>query len=472
MRALKQRRAKIVCTIGPSSISRPVLSSLIRDGMDVARLNFSHNSHAFHRKTVSRIRSLAKKLDRTVTILQDLQGIKIRVGVVAGGAVSLKTGSHILVSSGDGLSTSDHLFVSYPLIVRDARNADRILLDDGLIQLVVEGKTAGGLRARIVEGGILRDKKGVNLPGMKISQQPFTEKDRRDLELGISLGVDYAAVSFVRSADDLEIIKRWLGRRKASLPLIAKIEKPEALDNFDDILDAADGIMIARGDLGVEVAPEKVPIIQKALIERANRKGKLVITATQMLESMKEHLRPTRAEATDVANAVIDGTDALMLSAETAAGAHPREAFRMMDRIIQVTEESQKTVSAFERGSRYAEALAEAACGAAEDIRARVLVAFTRSGFTAQLVSKFRPAVPVVAYTDDRSVVARLNLFWGVLPRLLPSLKDTAHMIRAVERSLLADRLARRGDRLVIIACSPFATEAKTNFMKLHQIGD
>jgi pyruvate kinase len=307
---------------------------------------------------------------------------------------------------------------------------------------------------------------------MKISLRSFTDKDMRDLAFGLSMDMDYVAVSFVREAEDVERIRAWMRKKGKTIPLIAKIEKPEALENIDDILDVSDGIMIARGDLGVEIFPERVPIIQKDLIRRANNKGKLVITATQMLESMKEHLRPTRAETTDVANAVIDGTDALMLSAETSTGKYPVEAMKMMERIIVATEQAADTDSCYERGNSYAEALADAACMAAEDIDAKVLVAFTRSGFTARLVAKFRPDVPIIAFTTDRAVLSRLPLSWGVMPRFMKPLKGTDQMLHEVERALLLEKIAKKGDNIVIIAGSPLATQAKTNFMKIHQIGE
>ncbi len=468
---MKQRRAKIVCTMGPASIKPQVLSALVREGMDVARLNFSHGNYVFHRNTIREIRRLAKKYHRSIAILQDLQGIKIRVGLMKNGGVEIKKGADLSIFPGEGVGDEKNIFVSYPHLLTDAKAGDRILLDDGLIQLRVEKKSSTSLTAKVIEGGILKDRKGVNLPGMKISLKSFTEKDKRDLAFGLSMNVDYIAVSFVREAEDIRQIRSWMNKRGKSTPIIAKIEKPEALENIDDILDAADGIMIARGDLGVEVFPERVPLIQKDLICRANNKGKLVITATQMLESMKEHLRPTRAETTDVANAVLDGTDALMLSVETSAGAYPLEAFIMMNRIITFTEQAKPVSSCYERGNTYAEALADAACMAAEDIAASVLVAFTQSGFTARLVSKFRPGLPIIAFTPDKSGLARLALSWGVLPKYMKPLKGTDQMLHEVEKALLAEKIAKKGDHIVIISGSPLSTQAKTNFMKIHEIG-
>lgn len=466
------RKAKIICTIGPASSRKQVISALIKEGMDVARLNFSHGTHEQHGRFIKLIRELSKKHKRNVSIMQDLQGIKIRAGIFKGGQIELKKGSEVSILSGSGEGDPKNIYVSYPMLLRDAKKGDKILLDDGLIQLRVKNKTGKALITSVIEGGILKDKKGVNLPGMKLSQRSFTEKDRRDLDFGLHMNVDYIAVSFVRTAHDITIVKNIISKKGLNIPVIAKIEKPEALINIDAILDVSDGIMIARGDLGVEVSPEKVPLIQKDLIVRANSKGKLVITATQMLESMTAHLRPTRAEATDVANAVIDSTDALMLSAETASGAHPLEAFRMMNRIISFTEKTQKRMSSYVRGNSYAEALADAACGAAEDIGAKVLVAFTRSGFTASLVSDFRPTTPIIAFTPDKSVLSRLPLFWGVIPKYMKPLTNTDQMLREVERVLIRENIVESGDRIVIIASSPLSSKGKTNFMKLHQIGE
>ncbi|MDH4232155.1 MAG: pyruvate kinase [Nitrospirota bacterium] len=469
---MNESRAKIVCTIGPSSVNRTVLFHLIKSGMDVARLNFSHGSHEAHREAIKLIREGSGKFKKTVSILQDLQGIKIRVGLFENGGTELRKGGSVNIRPGEGTGNGSTIYVSYPALLKDAKKGDRILLDDGLMELRVTGKSGEALIARVITGGTLKNRKGVNLPGMKISHRSFTDKDRKDLELGIKMAVDYVAISFVRDARDITAVKEFLRQRGKNIPVIAKIEKPEALLNIDKILDVSDGIMIARGDLGVEVAPEEVPLIQKALIKKANNKGKIVITATQMLESMKENPRPTRAEATDVANAVIDGTDALMLSAETASGEYPVEAFLMMDRIISHTEQTQRPSAGYNRGNSYAEALADAACNASDDIGAKVLVAFTRSGFTARLVSKFRPRVPIIAFTSDHAVMTRLPLYWGVTPKYMKPLTSTDQMLREVERALLAEKIVKTGDRIVIIASSPLSTTAKTNFMKLHQIGE
>ncbi|MCE5194810.1 MAG: pyruvate kinase [Nitrospiraceae bacterium] len=469
---MNYRKSKIICTIGPASADSDTINSFIKHGMDVARLNFSHGNYKFHKKAIKMIMEESKKLNKTVAILQDLQGIKIRVGLVSDGSVQLKKGAEILLHSGLEISTDKNIYVSYPALKKDARIGDRILFDDGLIQSVVTAKTKDGVKIRIIEGGVLKDKKGVNFPGMKTTVSSFTSKDRKDIAFGLKNGVDYVALSFVRNAEDVRTVKKWLGKNIKAVSLIAKIEKPEALKDIDNIFDEVDGIMIARGDLGVEVSSEEVPLIQKALINKANEKGKIVITATQMLESMTSHRRPTRAETTDVANAVIDGTDALMLSAETAAGKYPIDALKMMDRIIRYTEintannrfESRITTSDFSG------AVADSSCRAAEDIKAKAIIAFTQSGFTGRLMSKFRPNVPIIAFTPHINIKRRMILYWGVYPVLIRYLSNTDEMIKAVEQSLIKNNFARKGDNIVITASSPLLTRGKTNLMKLHTI--
>lgn len=466
------RSAKIVCTLGPSTSSSEMVVSLIKHGMDVARLNFSHGDHESHSKMIDLIRENSLKLNKPVAILQDLQGIKIRIGNVKNDSIEIKKGTVVTVKPGDGISSEDELFILYPALLKDVKKGDRILIDDGLVQLTVLEKSYDSLKARVIEGGLLSSKKGVNLPGVNVSIDSFTEKDRSDLELGIKKNVDYVAISFVRNPEDVLKVKEFIRTKKRDIPVIAKIEKPEALKNIDKILAVSEGIMIARGDLGVEIPSEEVPLIQKSLIEKANEKGKLVITATQMLESMTEHLRPTRAETTDVANAVLDGTDALMLSAETANGKYPIEALKMMDRIIRHTEMMRKPSSSYIHTHIFAEATAGAACKAAEDINAKLLIAFTRTGFTARLLSKLRPSVPVVAYTPDVKIQNRLCLYWGIIPRTMKLPKTTDEMIEEIEISLLKEGIVKEGDSIVITSSSPLSYKGKTNFMKLHKIGE
>jgi pyruvate kinase len=477
MRLLNKRKAKIICTIGPSSSGKEMIFSLIKNGMDVARLNFSHGDYDFHRRVAETVREGSRKYSKPVAILQDLQGIKIRVGTIETGAVELKKGGRLLLSSGEGMGNRERIFISYPALLRDVKKGDKIFLDDGLIQLHVLGRKRDGLMTRIVEGGILSDRKGVNLPGVKISVHSFTEKDEKDLLFGIGLGVDYVALSFVREAKDVKRVKEWLKERQWQIPLIAKIEKPEALDNIEEILSEVDGIMVARGDLGVEVSPEEVPVIQKKLIELSNREGKIVITATQMLESMREHMRPTRAETTDVANAIIDGTDALMLSGETALGKYPVEALIMMNKIIEYTEKQYPAaLSLFRiqdlRPMGFSVAVADAACRAAEDIKAKFIIAYTSSGFTARLVSKFRPKTSIIAFTPKENVQRKMSIYWGVQPKLMRPLSSTDEMIKEVESFLVNDRLVRKKDRIVITASTPILGAGKTNLLKLHEIGE
>ncbi len=473
------RRAKIVCTLGPPTQSRNAIELLVKKGMNVARLNFSHGDHAFHGSMIKKIRMIEKKTKRHVAILQDLQGIKIRVGRLDSGKVHLEKGRQIEIAAGPDTGNDKRIYIDFPWIVRDAKPGDIVLLDDGLIQLEVRKKTGSTITAVVVEGGILREHKGVNLPRMKVSAPFFTKKDREDIEFGIKSGVDYVALSFVRSAKDIKTVKKWLKEKGLSVPLIAKIEKEEAINDIDAIVDETDGIMVARGDLGVEMPLEEVPMVQKMLIARANEKRKIVITATQMLESMTHHSRPTRAESTDVANAVLDGTDALMLSAETSAGKYPFDAVAVMDRIISYTEERAKhrqkrahLVLTEGTVSDFPEALAQAASRAAEEIGAKCIVGFTMSGFTARLISKFKPSIPVIALSPDEKIVRRMCFFWGVMPYEIKKLANTDRMIEEVDRSLLESGFVKKGDAIVILAGHPIATWNKTNFMKMHIIGE
>ncbi|MBI3591910.1 MAG: pyruvate kinase [Nitrospirae bacterium] len=468
------RKAKIVCTIGPASGTGKIISELIKNGMDVARLNFSHGDYKTHEKVASLVREESARQKKVVSILQDLQGIKIRVGDVEGDSILLRTGEKILVYPGKDTSTDKKLFISYPALLKDVKENEKILLDDGLIKLKVKDKTDKALVAQVIEGGILKSKKGVNLPSSKTTLRAFTEKDRKDLEFGLKLGVDYVAISFVRTAADIRLVLQWAKRKGLTLPpLIAKIEKPDALDNINEITDIVNGIMVARGDLGVEMPTERVPIIQKMLIDLANTKGKLVITATQMLESMTGHTRPTRAEASDVANAVLDGTDALMLSAETASGRYPVESVKMMDTIIKYTEEnfSHKIAASYQIGNRFPEAISDGACNAASDIGAKAIVVFTNKGFTARLLSKLRPDVPVIAFTPDETVLGQMPLYWGVSGKLIKqrSLKILdSDFMGNIEKSLIKEGVVKKGDSIVFVASSPFL--GKPNIIRLHKI--
>ncbi|MCX8109944.1 MAG: pyruvate kinase [Syntrophorhabdaceae bacterium] len=474
-----KRKAKIVCTLGPATSSERKIKALIESGMDVARLNFSHGDHESHRDILNKIRRISGRLKKNTAILQDLQGIKIRVGAVKDGGIHLKKGEIIKIKKGDEICDETTVYISYPWLIDDARPGNRILIDDGLMQLEVEEKKDDYLVTKVVEGGLLKDRKGVNLPHMNIRVPSFTEKDKADLDFGLVIGVDYVAMSFVRSASDVMVLKEYMANKGHSIPIIAKIEKKEAIDDIDNILNEVDGIMIARGDLGVEMPLEEVPLIQKMLIRKANEKMRIVITATQMLESMTQHSRPTRAEATDVANAVIDGTDALMLSAETSAGRYPVESVKVMDAIITYTEnEMAGTLTGFSGEISYPIgdsgsielAVAHAASQAARDVGARLIAAFTRTGFTARLISKFRPSTPIIAFSPDVFVVRQMSIYHGVQAHYTRNLKNTDDMIKEVNRFLIKKGLARQGDRIILVAGHPATSSNRTNLMKVHVV--
>ncbi len=466
------RKAKIVCTIGPSSNGKKIIDSLISSGMDVARLNMSHGSHAEHKKAINHIRSSAGKKGSPVAVMIDLKGMKIRVGSLKGGKTELVKGSVVDVTSRSIEGTDKVIPILYSGLGRNLKAGDSIFIDDGLLQLKVLRKEKKIFKAKVIEGGTLKERKGVNLPGVRISSSSITDKDADDLKFCIETGVDYVAVSFVTGKRDVKRVKDLLKKKGSDISVIAKIETRQALENIDEIIDISDGIMIARGDLGVEVPTEEVPLIQKHLIEKCNRKLKPVITATQMLESMTEHVNPTRAEAADVANAVIDGTDSLMLSAETAAGKYPVKALKMMGRIIKYTEEhSSEFIPVVEHTGLFAHAIAEAACSAAIDVKAKVIVAFSRSGFTALLVSKFRTHIPIIGFTVTEEVRRRMNLYHGIRPFTMRFPKSTDEMISESEKRLLQEGIVKKGDPIVIIATSPFVLGEKTNIMKIHRVG-
>lgn len=469
------RKAKIVCTIGPSTEKRETIRQLIISGMDLARLNFSHGNYDWFDRVVRIIREESENLGKAVGVIQDLQGIKIRIGEVENGQVELTEGQTLDIFPGNELSKKERIYISYPLLLEDVKAEEEILIDDGLLKIKIIEKLKDRLKGVVVEGGVLKSRKGVNLPFTTTSINSFTEKDKNDLAFGIKLGVDYVAVSFVRDENDIVIIKEWAKSNGYELPpIISKIERREALRNIESILNQCDGIMVARGDLGVEMPPEEVPVYQKMLIDIANQKKKLVITATQMLESMKEHSRPTRAEASDVANAVLDGTDALMLSAETTTGRYPVEALRTMDSIIRFTEENlgDKISSSFKVSKYFPEAIASGAVRVAQDIEAKAIVVFTHSGFSALLISKLRPKMPIVAFTPDLKVFRRLSLVWAVIPMHIPTQTDVIDnvFLKETEKQLKNLNLARRGDAVVFVASSPFM--GNKNVIRLHKIGD
>lgn len=471
-----QQRTRIVCTLGPATDSDEMVRALIRAGMDVARLNFSHGDHATHAARVERIRRLAREENATVALLGDLQGPKIRVGDIAGGSVVLATGADFTLTtravSGD--STGAH--IEFPELPQSARAGDRILIDDGAIELQVVSTSASDVVTRVVEGGVLKPNKGVNLPGIPLDISALTDKDRQDAVFAIEQGLDYIALSFVRTAEDVLELKHLLAARHAFIPVISKIEKPEAIDAFDAILDASDGVMVARGDLGVETPPEQVPIYQKMIIRKANAAGKPVITATQMLESMIENPRPTRAEASDVANAILDGTDAVMLSAETAVGKYPIEAVMMMARIAEVTE-SRVSYRAWTREQAneritLADSIGNAACEIAKQLNANLILALTSSGYSARMISRHRPQTPICAITSNERTRDRLALVWGIKCCLIMSGSTLDDIIEASLDTILEQGIAARGDRVVIVGGVPAGIAGKTNMIQVRIVGE
>lgn len=472
---MPERRAKIVCTIGPASSQR--LGELIEAGMDVARLNFSHGAHSEHAEVVADIRRLSKEMNHPVAILQDLQGPKIRTGRYTDGPLTLQTGQIFVITTDEIIGDVERVSTTYKSLPEDVDEGDEILLSDGLLRLVVRRIQGAEVECEVVDGGVLRERAGINLPGADLSVPSMTEKDREDLEFGIAQKVDYVALSFVRRADDIAELKALLRRADVPIGAVAKLEKPQAIQDLDAIIEATDVVMVARGDLGVELSPERVPAVQKRIIRAAVRAGKPVITATQMLESMIEHPRPTRAEASDVANAIFDGTDAVMLSGETAVGKYPVAVVQMMDRIVREAESELEFTPDHRRRRRaeelpldFPDAIADAAGRVAVDIQAAAIVAFTQTGFTAQLISKYRPTHPVFAFTSHDRVLCRLCLHWGIYPRRIDFVADTDQMITKIDKMLCAEGHVQAGDNLVILAGMPPTQQGTTNLLRLHQV--
>src|SRR6266508_571071 len=472
------RRTKIVCTIGPSTSSPKMIARLIAAGMDVARLNFSHGTHEEHAQRIRLLREAALQADRPLGILQDLQGPKIRTGKLRDGQpVQLRASNYFDITTREVAGTAACVSTTYTALPRDVEPGDRILLSDGLIELRVIGETDDEVHTMVVFGGELRENQGINLPGVKVSAPALTEKDIADLQFGLAQDVDYVAISFVRRAADLRDIKARIKAAGKTTPVCAKIEKPEALDDLAAILEITDAIMVARGDLGVEMAPEQVPIVQKQLIDAASSAGVPVITATQMLDSMIRNPRPTRAEASDVANAIIDGTDAVMLSGETANGQFPIESVETMAKIAETAEASGRHGDQYapERLtgavlSSVANAISAAACAIVANRPVRAIVAFTMSGSTAELVAHLRPIVPILAFTPSEPVYRRLSLVWGVTPILsdyVDRLDDLGGRVRQV---LLARGFAQPGDTVVMTGGHPIAAHGETNFVKVLRV--
>lgn len=467
------RKTKIVATLGPVSSSAKMLQRLIHAGVDIFRLNFSHGDNEEKRELIERIREVSTKSGKDVGILADLQGPKIRTGKMRDGAMQLTKGDEVTITTADILGERGMIPTIYRELPRDVRPGSKILLDDGLLELRVNSVLGEEVFCQVVTGGTLKNNKGINLPGVKVSAPCLTEKDLKDLAFCLEVGVDFIALSFVRTAEDVEELKRIISASGNKVPVVAKIEKPEALRNFNKILKATDAVMVARGDLGVEVQAEKVPVYQKKIIAACNQAGKPVITATQMLDSMIKNPRPTRAETSDVANAIIDGTDAVMLSAETASGDYPIESVETMAKVA-IDVEHTGFMRSPEHGPLsvrgVAQAVAESSCRAAEALNARAIVVFTQSGSTATLMSHFRPSTPIIAFTNAAEIRRRLSLFWGVHCTEVGIMENTDQQIFEVEKRLLASGF-KKGDLIVISMGIPIGTRGSTNLMKVHSLG-
>ncbi len=469
-----RRRAKIVCTIGPASNSEEMIRELMLRGMDVARLNFSHGTHEQHALVIDRLRRVATELGRSICILQDLQGPKIRTGRLKSHApISLKKGQSVTFTSKDVEGSTEIISTTYQNLADDVKPGERILLSDGRIELLVQQVRDGEVVCEVLNGGMLGENQGINLPGTNVSIPSLTEKDLADLEFGLKQGVDLVAISFVRTVNDVVRAKNAIAAFRSDVGLIAKLEKPQAIENLDGILDAAVGVMVARGDLGVEVAPEKVPLIQKYVIRRALDFRRPVITATQMLESMTENPRPTRAEASDVANAVFDGTDAVMLSGETASGKYPLEAVEMMARIVSETEaNSLHPLKPEHREAAHlsvAETICESMAHAAQDLKIRAIAVFTETATTARMLSKYRPAADIFAFASSETVRNRMNALWGTTPLMCPPQMSVERMAQYAEDELRRLNVISPGDVFGLVAGTRNSPGA-TNFMRLIEV--
>jgi pyruvate kinase len=484
---MNMRKAKIVCTIGPASNSPAILTRLIESGMNAARLNFSHGTHESHASAMTAIREAAARLGSAVAIIQDLQGPRIRVGLLPKDGIEVNAGQVVRlrtsIESGDlrdaQASTPPpalEIPVTYPALTRDLRPGARVLINDGLIELIADRVMDNRIDCTVAIGGKVTSYKGINLPGTVVSAPTLTEKDRNDIRFGVEHCVDYVALSFVRGPQDIDAARTLLAEHGSTIPIIAKIERAEAVQCLGEILNRADGVMIARGDLGVEMGPEAVPVLQKRIIVEANRRRRLVITATQMLESMTQATRPTRAEASDVANAVFDGTDAVMLSAETAVGSYPVETVQVMDRIILVAEGEVEPGVILKRQTdmenlSFPEAICTAAASAAKSVAASAIVAFSERGTTARLISKQRPSAPIIALTPFEPVRQQMALYWGIRPYTTPQIEQTDARVEEAERHSKSEGLVKTGEKIVILSGTRVGQPGGTNLIKLHEVG-
>jgi pyruvate kinase len=472
---MKTERTKVVATLGPASSNREVLGGMVDAGLDVVRLNFSHGERADHVARFELVRAVAKELDHNLAILVDLQGPKIRVGVVDDNGIKLDRGREVTLVAGCDRCAEPDIPVVYPALAADVHQGDRILLDDGAIGLRVEDVEGERVRCQVERGGVVKSRKGVNLPGVAVSAASLTAKDRADVATAVEFGADYVALSFVRKPDDVAEAKQAIAEHGGDIPVVAKLERPEAIDVLDDILEVADAVMVARGDLGVELAVEQVPPIQKHIIARANSLGVPVITATQMLESMVASSRPTRAEASDVANAIFDGTDAVMLSQETAIGQYPVEAVATMNRIAREAEATPYLSAPpppAVGGLDVPATVCRAAVQMATDLGAAAIVAFTESGASARYVSRFRPRTPIIGLTTSELARRRMALFWGVeTASPLAIGTQVRSMIDAADERIVKEGLLTAGDLVVVVAGSP-GGRGGTNRVLVHRVGE
>jgi len=475
------RCTKIVATIGPASQDEDTIRHLLLAGLNVARLNFSHGSYEDHTNIYQRLRRIAEDLNKPVTILQDLQGPKIRTGHIKDDCCELIPGQKFTLTTLPVQGDEGCVSVDYPELTSSLKPGDRILLDDGNLELVVISKSKDRVETRVILGGTLKSHKGVNLPGAKLKIPGFTLKDEDDLAFGLKLGVDAIAISFVRTAQDVIRVRQAISKLAADhmyIPIIAKLERPEALDNLEEIVHSSDGVMVARGDLGVEMPPEYVPIAQKRIIETANRHGRVVITATQMLDSMINNPRPTRAEASDVANAILDGTDGVMLSGETATGKYPVKAVEMMNAIAlqaeSVMDQWGHWPGKFESSEQFDDTyfMTLAARELAHDRNVAAIAIFTMSGRTALLMSKTRPGVPILAFTPDNNAYNRLAMYWGVIPHQVPHVDTIEGMLRVVEQAIISSHPIETGQQVVLICGFPVSKVRPTNLAILHTVGE
>lgn len=472
------RKTKIICTIGPASEKPDVLKRLLEKGANVIRLNFSHGDHEEHGRRIKLIKEIRQTLGVSVAILIDTKGPEIRIGKFKGGQAELLEGQDFILTTKDIIGDATKVSISYKEIINDIRKGTKILLDDGLVELLVTDIGEDEIYCKVVNGGIVGNQKGVNIPGVSIGLPAITQKDIEDIKFGIAQEIDYIAASFVRKPSDVLEIRRVLEENKGDdIKIIAKIENQEGLENFDDIVKVADGIMIARGDLGVEIPTEEVPVVQKKIIRKCIESGKPVITATQMLDSMIRNPRPTRAEASDVANAIYDGTDAIMLSGETAVGKYPVEALLTMSRIAERVENSIDYKSAFKnkivgKEVTVTNSISHATCVIAHDLGASAIVTATKSGYTARMVSKYRPASPIIATTTSERTYRELALIWGVLPYISPQMDNTDEMIQKSVQIATETEIVKSGDVIVITGGIPVGISGTTNLVKVHVVGN